>query len=237
MKFSITLAIALNSLSAFSQQNSVVIELFTSQGCSSCPSADKNLAEIIESAEKNGQPVYGLSFHVDYWNYLGWRDPYGKPEYTARQKAYSQTTSSGSVYTPQMIVNGIAEFVGSDKKASADAVGKALAMKQEYYITLKSVNQTNDKLSIAYLLNNLPTNLIIHAAVVARNLENKVLHGENSGRRLAHRNVVRSFVSGNAMKEGVLEIDFTSDPSANSVVVFVQDQQGHILGAIGKRLQ
>src|SRR5438445_2521237 len=101
-----------------SAQNPVVIELFTSQGCSSCPVADKNLAEIIEKAETNGQQVYGLSFHVDYWNDIGWKDPYSKAEFTERQKKYASIRSFENIYTPQMIVNGETEFVGSDRKMS-----------------------------------------------------------------------------------------------------------------------
>src|SRR5258708_28691391 len=108
----VALACVMNFLSA---QNPVVIELFTSQGCSSCPAADKNLAEIIEKAEVNGQQVIGLSFHVDYWNYIGWKDPYSKAEFTERQRKYSAHMNSESVYTPQMIVNSEKEFIGSDK--------------------------------------------------------------------------------------------------------------------------
>src|SRR5579872_5297720 len=118
MKIMILLLFVIISSAAFSQNNPVVIELFTSQGCSSCPAADKNLAELIEEAEKKGLPVYGLSFHVDYWNYIGWKDPYSRSEYTARQREYSSFLNSETVYTPQMIVNGEVEFVGSDKKAA-----------------------------------------------------------------------------------------------------------------------
>src|SRR6267378_3153420 len=98
MKIWLTVALAcvMNFLSA---QHPVVIELFTSQGCSSCPAADKNLAELIEAAEKTGQPVYGLSFHVDYWNYIGWKDPYSNPEYTERQRKYAMAMNLESVYT------------------------------------------------------------------------------------------------------------------------------------------
>src|SRR5437899_2881738 len=106
-------------------QNPVVVELFTSQGCSSCPAADKNLAEIIEKAEANGQQVIGLSFHVDYWNYIGWKDPYSKAEFTERQRKYALRMNSENIYTPQMIVNGESEFVGSDKNTSTKEIGKA----------------------------------------------------------------------------------------------------------------
>src|SRR5258706_3032673 len=139
MKILIHLALTMTSLIALSQENPVVMDLVTSQGCSSCPAADKNLAEINEDAEKNGQPVYGLSFHVDYWNYIGWKDPYSKPEYTARQHQYAQKLNSESVYTPQMIVNGEIEFVGSNKKASSEAVAQALTKEMPYHISLNNM--------------------------------------------------------------------------------------------------
>ncbi|MEM6525653.1 MAG: DUF1223 domain-containing protein, partial [Bacteroidota bacterium] len=86
-----------------------VVELFTSQGCSSCPSADKNLSQLIK--DKNDRKVFGLSFHVSYWNYLGWKDPYSKEAFTERQRKYAAKFANSSIYTPQMIVNGKEEFV------------------------------------------------------------------------------------------------------------------------------
>ncbi|UXE65183.1 MAG: DUF1223 domain-containing protein [Chryseotalea sp. WA131a] len=83
-------AMILASTTLRAQQNPVIIELFTSQGCSSCPAADKNLTEILQKAAKEGQPVYGLSFHVDYWNYIGWKDTYSSKAFTEQQRKYSE---------------------------------------------------------------------------------------------------------------------------------------------------
>ena len=218
-------------IAAFSQQHPVVIELFTSQGCSSCPAADKNLAELIETAEKTGQPVYGLSFHVDYWNYIGWKDPYSNPEYTERQRKYALVMNLESVYTPQMIVNGEVEFVGSNKEASSDAIAHALAKKMEYQITLNSIQNKDGKITVSYSLNNHPSNLTVNAAVAEQKVGNEVSRGENSGRRLAHRNVVRSFTSVEAQQDGVIEIKSPDRFSSSSLIVFIQDKAWHIKGA------
>ena len=82
------------------------IELFTSEGCSSCPSADQNLERIATRAKANGQNVYTLSYHVDYWNYLGWEDPYSSKTFSDRQREYAQQFESSRIYTPQMVING-----------------------------------------------------------------------------------------------------------------------------------
>ena len=105
-------------------QGFALVELFTSQGCSSCPAADKYLSELIEKAKKEGKTIFALSFHVDYWNYIGWRDPYSSKEFTDRQKTYFENTKTTSIYTPQVLVNGSEEFVGSNKKGIEGAVDR-----------------------------------------------------------------------------------------------------------------
>lgn len=97
-----------------------VVELFTSQGCSSCPPADRVLQAIHENASTNELPVHVLSFHVDYWNHLGWEDPYSSPVCTLRQKRYAVSMGSKRIFTPQMIVNGTVSFVGSDSARAND---------------------------------------------------------------------------------------------------------------------
>ncbi|MEO1256072.1 MAG: DUF1223 domain-containing protein, partial [Bacteroidota bacterium] len=93
-----------------------MIELFTSEGCSSCPPADRLLSSVINNTDKNVE-VLGLSFHVDYWDYIGWKDPYASKAYSTRQRVYGRKFQNRSIYTPQMIVNGKHEFVGSNRNA------------------------------------------------------------------------------------------------------------------------
>jgi hypothetical protein len=216
---------------AAAQNNPVVIELFTSQGCSSCPAADKNLADLIETAEKNGQPVFGVSYHVDYWNHIGWKDPYSDPAFTARQKRYAEIMNSEGIYTPQMIVNGIVEFVGSRQEESRDAVARALGQKADYSISLGTVQRGSKKIVVPYRLGKMPFDLTINVALVERRLENDVPRGENAGRKLTHRNVVRSLVSGVAQETGTIEIELPDHLSAGSLIVFLQDKQWHVRGA------
>ena len=96
----------------------VVVELFTSEGCSSCPPADELLSEIVDGRYENTD-VIGLSFHVDYWDYIGWKDPYASRDFTNRQRIYAEKLRSHQLYTPQMVVNGKHEFVGSNRQQNA----------------------------------------------------------------------------------------------------------------------
>ncbi|HEU4536787.1 MAG TPA: DUF1223 domain-containing protein, partial [Polyangiaceae bacterium] len=103
-----------------------LVELFTSEGCSSCPPADEALDELAVDAERRGLPVYALSFHVDYWNSLGWVDPFSTSAYTHRQEAYAGRAGSRGLYTPQMFVNGGEGFIGSDRGRARRDVDRAL---------------------------------------------------------------------------------------------------------------
>ncbi|MBI1768918.1 MAG: DUF1223 domain-containing protein [Bacteroidetes bacterium] len=215
-------------------QNPVVIELFTSQGCSSCPAADKNLVEIIEKAETTGQKVYGLSFHVGYWNYIGWKDPYSSAEFTERQKKYASIKSLESIYTPQMIVNGETEFVGSDKRTGSNEVDKALREKMQFQISLKEIKKLDGKILVSYSLDKNPTDETINLAIVEKNAGNEVTRGENSGRKLIHRNVVRLFTTLPAQKEGSFEMNFPRGIKNGEVILFLQNKHWRIIGATGK---
>src|SRR6266545_881299 len=103
----------------------VVVELFTSQGCSSCPPADRLLTRLPGSID--GVLVLPLAFHVDYWDDLGWRDPFSSADWTARQKRYAAAIAGGHVYTPQLVVQGREDMVGSDRGAVEDAIRRAAA--------------------------------------------------------------------------------------------------------------
>src|ERR1044072_5005664 len=123
-----TIAFSCNNLSAKNATASTkngftVVELFTSEGCSSCPPADAAVAKLLKKYDSN---VYVLGYHVDYWNSLGWKDIFSNAAYTQRQKAYGRVLKLSSVYTPQIIVNGAEQFVGSDETKLNTAVNKSL---------------------------------------------------------------------------------------------------------------
>src|SRR5271155_5036456 len=103
----------------------VIVELFTSEGCSSCPAADRLRSRLEQNQPVPGVQVIAIEEHVDYWNQLGWTDPFSSPQYRARQNDYAVAFHAGNIYTPQMVVNGLAQFVGSDMNRAYHEIGAA----------------------------------------------------------------------------------------------------------------
>lgn len=167
----------------------VVVELFTSEGCSSCPSADAALRELETAQSVPGVEVIALGQHVDYWNRLVWKDPFSSAAFTERQRGYSQGFGSGS-YTPQAVVNGRYEFVGSQKSTLAETVRKA-AQAPRATVTLSR----NAAGTLAMNVTNVPAGTKVAdvlLAVTESGLSTQVGRGENSGRLLRHASVVRT---------------------------------------------
>lgn len=235
-------AILISSQHLYSQSiksNSfVVVELFTSQGCSTCPPADKLLSEVIADARKNRKPIYAMSFHVDYWNKSGWKDPYSKFQFTNRQNNYVSAMGEKEVYTPQVFVNGKMGFVGSDKKRLLSEADKELKTPAMVSLSLsKSDSSTTDTLFIKYTASKTDKNLNLYVALVQRGIITKIGKGENAGKTLKHDNVVRAFESVplNSLK-GTLKIPVKNlKLNANfSVYGYVQQKQTKkILAATG----
>jgi hypothetical protein len=165
-----------------------VIELFTSEGCSSCPPADKLLGAI--NKEYAGKNVLVLSYHVDYWNKLGWKDEFSNAENTARQNNYANIFRLNSIYTPQAVVNGITEFVGSDRSKMTNAIERSKKMNKT--ITL-SASVDNNKVMVDYKVNDQSGGESMLIALVQKQATTEVKRGENGGRKLHHINIVREF--------------------------------------------
>jgi hypothetical protein len=189
-----------------------IVELFTSEGCSSCPPADRLLSGMASEAERKGAAVFALSFHVDYWNSLGWADPFSRAEFSERQQRYSRALGSG-IYTPQMIVNGKNGFVGSREGLAREAVAAALAKPAETRIVLKpdTVGASapaagNGNLRLRYSVRGHGAGDLLNIALVETGLSVPVKRGENRGRTLKHANVVRAF--------GTVELDAGGDGRA-----------------------
>ena len=201
-----------------------VVELFTSQGCSSCPPADQLLGKLADTAEEQDQPVYALSFHVAYWNYLGWRDPFSREAFTHRQRQYAQTLGE-SVYTPQMIVNGTSVFVGS-KSATVDAtVRQALRKKAAHSVAL-AAKTVNDSVRVRFKVAGPLDEHVLQIALVERDLSVDVKRGENGGRTLHHDNVVRQFNTiALASREGNVSLSLPEKINVKnaSLIAYVQD--------------
>lgn len=220
-------------------QSFAVVELFTSQGCSSCPPADRVLREMIDDAEKTGKAVYGLSFHVDYWNYLGWKDPYSRSEFSDRQRKYNQRLKSRGSYTPQMIVNGTSEFVGSKRGYANQEVSYALEKPAKVAVKISDLeaDKAKSQLELTYQIAGACQGCQIHIAAVERNLKDAVKRGENHGRTLQHDNVVRAFDTQDFEVSDRVTLDLPKGMnfSESSVIVYVQERDfGRIVGAISQ---
>jgi hypothetical protein len=166
----------------------VLLELFTSEGCSSCPPADALLAELAGRPEPSGSRMYALAFHVDYWNHLGWRDPFSDAAYSARQRSYAP--AANGVYTPELVVSGIESFVGSDRTRALRAIARAREASWSARIALTS----NHAGRIGYAVTGAPRGVHLNLALVQPRAASQVAAGENSGRVLPHVNVVREFL-------------------------------------------
>ena len=166
-----------------------VVELFTSEGCSSCPPADQLVAKIQkEDADK---PVYVLAFHVDYWNRLGWKDMFSSADYSRRQEDYAGYLHLQSVYTPQAVVNGKTELVGSEESTLRKAIQSNLAKAPAAMLTINATTPNGNKTSITYSTEGTDKNTVLLIALVQKNAQTKVERGENQGRTLSHVQIVR----------------------------------------------
>jgi hypothetical protein len=179
-----------------------VLELFTSEGCSSCPSAD-NLLPQLAKLDSN---IIPLSFHVDYWNRLGWTDPFSNSDFTERQKQYSDQFHLESVYTPQLVVNGEYELVGSNRNSATTAIQKALAEKPAVIIHIDDVKSEKDKLLVSCHIDGDLKKVKLLAALVQEQAVMNVKAGENNGARLTHTNVVRTFIQTDARQNMNFEL-------------------------------
>ena len=209
-----------------------VVELFTSEGCSSCPSADALLAEKAAEARRTDRPVFALSFHVDYWDRLGWKDPYASPAYTLRQEAYAQRLGLRSLYTPQAVVNGTRECVGSDRRRIDQAIEAALSQPAPVAVTL-TARVDRDHVVTTHVLSRAPTGGVLCVAWVDNEAESTPSRGENGGRRLRHANVVRDFAAVNLQTnlEGTVSLR-RQGVKAGTIIGYVQDAPaGRVLGA------
>ena len=216
----------------------VIVELFTSEGCSSCPAADRLLSEIVD-VSYGDVDVIGLSFHVHYWDYIGWKDPYADPRFSSRQKTYANKLRSYQVYTPQMVVNGRYEFVGSDRSEWTSLLGSLRNEKPTYDFEVSKPVVEDDQ--IRFLVSseeNRP--LLINVAVVERGLSQQVTRGENRGRKLSHDNVVRAYqieAFQGGEKEWTMAIPADLDPEKSSLIVYFQEKRNYqIVGASHTKL-
>jgi hypothetical protein len=204
------------------QRMPVLVELFTSEGCSSCPPADRHLQQL-------DREVIVLSEHVDYWDRLGWKDRFSSPVFTERQEAYAREFGLDSPYTPQMVVDGAAQFTGGDARRAAVEIDKAADRAKADIFLARSGSGVRLEISAV------PRDADIWLALADDGAITKVTAGENKGRNLAHVAVVRSIRKIGAVKRGgnfARVIDLPASASGQRVVVFLQEAgQARVLGA------
>ena len=230
-----------NDASPTSQEDGpvAVIELFTSEGCSSCPPADELLSDIVHEATVGILPLFALAFHVDYWDFQGWPDRFASAEHSARQRSYAAALGTGTLYTPQMIVNGAVELVGSRRSTAWSEITAALGRTTETAMSLAVARPAprESEVVVTYDVKAPPDGGVINVAVVERGLVVDVQRGENAGRTLHHDNVVRAFRS-LPLEAGTgrtqLRLPPALDPARSSVIAYVQlANTGPIVTAAG----
>jgi hypothetical protein len=214
--------IALSALPAWpgaAAERPVVVELFTSQGCSSCPPADALLSTL---ADRPG--VLALAFHVDYWNRLGWVDPFSGAWATARQNAYAAQWGADQIYTPQAVIDGATDAVGSDRSALETAI---TAAKTDPSVPV-TITAAADALQVT-VDGSAPAGSVLWLVGFDDRHETQVRRGENAGHMLVDRNVVRSLTRLDGWTPGSALA--ATRPVGDRAAVLLQAADGHILGA------
>jgi hypothetical protein len=228
-------------------RTAVLVELFTSEGCSSCPPADVLLERLDRTQPVGAANIVVLSEHVDYWNDLGWRDPYSSRAISARQEAYAAGDLQGTVYTPQMVVDGRYGAVGSDERRAREIIEKA-AREQKTALVLSSVAFGDAGALVAHVdAGPLPAaagaavaDVLI--AVADESDESQVLAGENDGRKLTHVAVLRTLTKAGAVSEnsgwsGEVKIPVERPgKKALRIVGIVQTPAGRVWGVASVRI-
>ena len=204
-------------------QPRAVVELFTSQGCSSCPPADAVVGRLMGDSA-----VLVLSFHVDYWDDQGWKDPYSSAVSTARQYVYAKSLHQESVFTPQLIVNGSRSLVGSQEREVREAV--ATANPAGFSVEARYSEQTDGHFSVT--LKGAPLSADVWEARYVRRSSTNVRAGENGGRTLVTFDDVTRFRRLGTFKSGTQELEPRKRPDEGIAVLVQAANQGPILGAV-----
>jgi hypothetical protein len=223
----------------------VIVELFTSEGCSSCPPADEVLAKLDRTQPVQGAEIIALGEHVDYWNRLGWIDPFSSAEFSARQSGYADSFGRDGVYTPQMIVDGRDEFAGGNMSRARDAIARAAQSPKANIQLVASQGSNKNEVKLSIQIRDLPRvaagdTADVLLAVTENNLRSEVPRGENAGRSLRHSAVTRQLTVLGTISDN--QNSFAAQPVATvasgwnkdnlRAVVFVQERASRrVLGA------
>lgn len=239
-------AILLIGITAFGQNNPekkavkgfALLELYTSEGCSSCPPADELMGRIQNEYKENN--VYVLAYHVDYWDRQGWKDVFSDADYTKRQYDYAKFLGKEPIYTPQLIVNGKADYIASQETAVRNGIKSALSKPVTTNLSLEA-SQANNNLNVNYNIEGTFKNSSLLIAIVQKEAKTNVKRGENANRVLSHYQIVRHLHSVDLKdKKGTVSIHLPKSFNKKDfeVIGFIQDKNtGNILGATRGVLQ
>ena len=221
----------------------VVLELFTSEGCSSCPPADAFLQELDDAGRVDNIDVIAIEEHVDYWDHLGWRDPFSSHKWTERQEQYEEALHRDGAYTPQLVINGRSDATGGTQRDALQKIAEA-ANDRAAEVGLKRVLVSPRSAELAVVLGEIPPEAHspeLWLAVTERGLSSDVLRGENGGHKLTHAAVLRSLTrvkipQGDHKTVSEIAVSVPLDAGWRRenlrFVAFVQDSKTlHILGA------
>jgi hypothetical protein len=213
-----------------------VVELFTSQGCSSCPPADRIIGELAKDPS-----IIALSMPIDYWDYLGWKDTLADSRFSARQKAYSQMRGDREVYTPQVVVNGSAQVIGSDRASIERAMGDTEKLKGVMSVPV-SMTLAEKQINISVAASGKGP-AVAHGEVwicsISKAVPISIGRGENSGRQITYYNVVRNLLKvgdwNGSPGSWTVPLENVSREGVDAAVVYIQDgnrdRPGAMLGA------
>ena len=219
----VSLSLALGATPGKAGDRPIVVELFTSEGCSSCPPADALLAELAKRPD-----VLALSLHVDYWDRLGWKDPFSSPAATDRQNRYAELLGLATVYTPQIVVDGRWQAVGSEREAVEHALERAQRSRGQVPVALIA---DHDRARIDMGPGGedaRPASVLLFA--FDRRQVSAVKRGENGGRTLAHVDVVRGIQEVGRFDGGLRQIETSIRGNPDRIAALVQAADGRVLG-------
>lgn len=224
-----------NTIAVAQDNGFAVVELFTSEGCESCPAGDKILSQLSAEAKQSGKPIYCLEYHVDYWNKGGWKDPFSKNQFTFRQENYSRVLPGKEMYTPQLVINGQTELSANNLSLAKAAIEKARNQTPLLNLTFHVDSLRRDTAFISYTCSKQDKNYVLRFVLTENKVSSKVTGGQHSGKLLVHDNVVRLIFSvNNPVPRGQAAIplkEFKADAEF-TWTAFVQHKQSlRILGA------
>jgi hypothetical protein len=226
--------VVVSTVSVAADEPRAVVELFTSQGCSSCPAADRLLGELSKD-----QTLVAMTLPIDYWDYLGWKDTLAKPKHTARQRAYAHERGDRAVYTPQVVVNGLAHVQGSDKAAIETAIARTRRTPGTAAVPVR-ISVSGERVeAVVAAGSGVPSGAELWLCALVKRIPVAIGRGENRGREVTYHNVVRNWIklgdwNGAAVTFSKPVSEIAND-DINAVAVVLQagdgDRPGRMLGA------